>query len=328
MARYGERRGDRKNQPSVDAKPPLNKTSGKASAKRSKPNDCRQPSKPRAQAPSPGLYIVATPIGNARDITLRALDVLAAADVIACEDTRVTSRLLAIHGITCSLVSYHEHNAEGARPRLMKRFKDGEIVALVSDAGTPLVSDPGYRLVAACIEASVPVTHVPGPSAVLSGLVLAGLPTDRFFFHGFLPTKRAARRKALKVVATVPSTIVFLESANRLVKALADMADVLGPRNSAVAREMTKFYEEVRRGPLTELAQHYATSGAPKGELTIVVEPPGSTPEPDAKSVDRYLSEALAKLSVREASVAVAAETGISRRRLYARALELKSRKY
>ena len=324
MARRDERRGDRKNQSSVDAKPPLNEASGKASAKGSKPNDCRQPSKPRAQAPSPGLYIVATPIGNARDITLRALDVLAAADVIACEDTRVTSKLLAIHGITCSLVSYHEHNAEGTRPRLMKRFKDGEIVALVSDAGTPLVSDPGYRLVAACIEASVPVTHVPGPSAVLSGLVLAGLPTDRFFFHGFLPTKRAARRKALKVVATVPSTIVFLESANRLVKALVDMADVLGPRNSAVAREMTKLYEEVRRGPLTELARHYAAAGAPKGELTIVVEPPGPNAAPDAKSIDRCLGEALDVLSVREASAAVAAETGISRRRLYARALELK----
>lgn len=268
-----------------------------------------------------GLILVATPIGNAADITLRALSVLAGADVVACEDTRVTGKLLALHGVSASLTPYHEHNAAKARPQIIGRLKNGESVALVSDAGTPLVSDPGYRLVQACLEEGIPVTAVPGASSVLTALQLSGLPSDRFLFAGFLPNKTAARRRALAELAAVPATLVFLESPRRLDGALTDMAGVLGEREAAVARELTKLFEEVRRGPLADLARHYAEAGPPKGEVVVVVAPPSAAAETSDEMVDRLLREALLTTSLRDAVDAVAATTGRPRRQVYARAL-------
>lgn len=274
---------------------------------------------------SGGLYIIATPIGNARDITLRALDALEAADVIVCEDTRVTSKLLAIHKISRPLLAYHEHNANTAGPHIIKRLKENQTVALVSDAGTPLVSDPGYRLVRNCYEEGLFVTHLPGPSSVLSALVLAGLPTDRFLFAGFLANKSGKRQTELAELKTIPSCLVFLENPKRLAKSLNDMVQILGKRDAAIGRELTKKFEEVRRGPLDELAAHFAEIGAPKGEVTIVVAPPLST---DAKAtpdeIDRLLGAALETLSLKDAVTAVAVATGAVKRDVYACALELK----
>ncbi|HEX9569478.1 MAG TPA: 16S rRNA (cytidine(1402)-2'-O)-methyltransferase [Rhodospirillales bacterium] len=266
---------------------------------------------------------MATPIGNARDITLRALDVLNDVDVIACEDTRVTARLLAIHGISKPLLAYHEHNAERARPMLIERLKSGETVALVSDAGTPLVSDPGYKLVRACLENGIPVTPIPGASAVLTALVASGLPTDRFLFAGFLPAKRAARRRVLGELRGIAASLVFMESAKRLAASLADMAETLGPRPCGVAREMTKLFEEVRRGSLDELAAHYKEFGPPKGEVTVVVSPAAAGEAADAADIDRMLVGELGRSTMRDAVAHVAAATGAPRRQVYARALAL-----
>ncbi len=280
-------------------------------------------SKPSLSPVPRGLVIVATPIGNAGDITLRALDALEHADAIACEDTRVTAKLLAIHNITAPLLAYHEHNAATAGPKLIKRLKSGETVALVSDAGTPLVSDPGYRLVRVCLEEEIPVTTLPGASSVLTALVVSGLPTDRFFFAGFMPPKSAARRTALAEIAEIPATLVFLETAKRLSAALIDMAAVLGPREAAVARELTKKFEETRRGTLDALAAHYREAGAPKGEITIVVAPFAGRDLSDGE-LDRLLRSALLDASVKDAAQVVTAATGVSKRRVYARALVIR----
>lgn len=278
----------------------------------------------KRSAPAPGLYLVATPIGNARDITLRALDLLAAVDVIACEDTRTTGKLLAMHGISARLTAYHDHNAARVRPALLARLRRGEAVALVCDAGTPLISDPGYRLVVEARSAGIPVTTAPGPSAALAALTISGLPTDRFFFAGFLPPKRAARRRALERLAVIDGTLLLYESARRLAAVLADMADVLGPREAAVARELTKLYEEVRRAPLDALAAHYERAGAPKGEIVIVVAAPDADADRlDDATVDELLRQALATDSLRDAAARVALATGLPRRRLYNRALAL-----
>lgn len=272
-----------------------------------------------------GLAIVATPIGNADDITLRALAALAAADVIACEDTRVTAKLLARHEIMTACLPYHDHNAERVRPILIERLKSGESVALVSDAGTPLISDPGYKLVRAAIAEGIPITALPGASAALNALVLSGLPTVRFLFEGFLPAKAAARRARLAELAPLAATLVFLEGPSRLAFSLADMADVLGGRAAAVAREMTKMFEEVRRGVLADLARHYAEAGPPKGEVTVVVAPPAqSTAEISEAELDQMLVAALARASLRDAVECVVRATGVPHRRVYAHALALK----
>ena len=271
-----------------------------------------------------GLYLVATPIGNAADISLRGLAVLAGVDVIACEDTRVTSRLLAIHGISRPLVRYDEHTAGASGAALLQRIAAGERVALVSDAGMPLISDPGSRLVRDCIEAGLPVTAVPGPSSVLTALALSGLPAERFLFAGFLGTRTGARRRQLAELALVPATLVLMESAQRLAASLADMREVLGDRPAAVARELTKLFEEVRRGPLEELAAHYREAGPPKGEVTIVVGPPPEPPPVAGDEADRLLADALGRLSPRDAVAEVAAATGLPRRLLYARAMAMK----
>lgn len=267
------------------------------------------------------------PIGNAADITLRALDTLRRVDAIACEDTRVTRKLLGMHGVGTPLLSYHEHNAQRMRPVLLQRVRDGASIALVSDAGTPLVSDPGYKLVREAVAEGVPVTALPGPSAPLAALVLSGLPTDRFLFAGFLPPRSAARRTALGELAGLRATLVFFESAQRLPAMLSDAAQVLGPRAAAVARELTKLFEEVRRDPLDRLAAHYAEAGPPRGEVVVAIGPP----EPgalagDDETVDAALREALEHASVKDAAAQVAAATGRGRRQVYARALELSRR--
>jgi 16S rRNA (cytidine1402-2'-O)-methyltransferase len=275
------------------------------------------PSKPAA-----GLYLVATPIGNLRDITLRALDVLKAADAIACEDTRVAGKLTRAYGISAKLLRYDDHNAERARPEILDRLAKGEVIALISDAGTPLISDPGYRLARAAVEAGAKVFPIPGASALLSALVTAGLPTDRFLFAGFLERTSGQRKSALQELARVPGTLVFYEAPGRLAASLADMAGVLGDRPAAVARELTKLYEEVRRGSLTELAEHYRAAGAPKGGIVSVVGPP--LPEAEsAESLDALIVGALGHMSVRDAAASVAEATGTPRREVYARALAL-----
>ena len=274
--------------------------------------------------PVAGLYLVATPIGNLDDITLRALKVLKSADLIACEDTRVTGKLLSLLGIAgTSLTPYHEHNAERARPGLLARIREGAVVALVSDAGTPLVSDPGFRLVRACLAEDLMVTSLPGPSAALTALQLSGLPCDRFLFAGFLPVKTGARRESLQELSGVPASLLFYESPRRLADSLSAMADVLGPRDAAVARELTKLYEEVRRGSLTELAAHYADAGPPKGEVVVVVGPPAAAPVTGEAELDAALTRALAGSSLRDAAATVAAATGLPKRLVYSRAVAL-----
>jgi len=267
---------------------------------------------------------VATPIGNAADLSLRALETLRGVDAIACEDTRVTSKLLAWHGLSASLLSYHEHNAAQMRPRLLERLQRGEAIALVSDAGMPLIADPGYKLVRACLEAGVAVSAVPGANAALMALVLSGLPSDRFMFAGWLPPRHSARLAEIATLAPVPATLILYESPGRLAEALADLAQGLGAREAAVARELTKHFEEVRRGPLDQLAAHYAAAGPPKGEVVLVIAPPApGAREADAETVDRALRAALASQSIRDAAATVAAATGRPRRQVYARALEL-----
>ncbi len=270
---------------------------------------------------APGLYLVATPIGNLGDVTLRALEVLAGADVIACEDTRVTRKLTERYGIATPLTPYHEHNAAEARPTLLARLAAGEVVALVSDAGTPLISDPGYKLARAAQEAGHPVTAIPGASSVLAALSVAGLPTDRFFFEGFLPAKHAARQKRIAALAAVPATLVLFESGQRLAATLADLVQGLGARSAAVCRELTKLHEEVRRDDLATLAHEYSGGAETRGEIVIVVAPPAD--EPAAIDVDDMLRRALARVSLKDAVGEVATLSGRPRREVYQRALEL-----
>ena len=272
---------------------------------------------------APGLHVVATPIGNLGDITLRALETLAGADVVLAEDTRVSRVLLNHYGIDTPLVPYHEHNAAAMRPQLLARLGAGQALALISDAGTPLVSDPGYKLVLDAVAAAAPVTALPGASAVMAALVLGGLPTDRFFFEGFLPEKSGARRTRLADLAAVPGTLVFFESARRLADSLADILAVLGPRPAAVARELTKKFEEVRRGTAAELAAHYAAEGAPRGECVVLVARPAAGATPSAEDLDARIAAALDTLSVKDAAAVVAGETGLPRRDVYGRAVAL-----
>jgi 16S rRNA (cytidine1402-2'-O)-methyltransferase len=270
-----------------------------------------------------GLHIVATPIGNLGDITLRALAVLAGADAIAAEDTRHTGRLLAHFGIETPLVRYDEHAAAARRPALLERLSRGEAVALVSDAGTPLVSDPGYRLVTEALEAGHSVHAVPGVNAPVAALSVAGLPTDAFYFAGFLPQKAKARQARIGEISRVPGTLVLFESPHRLAAALADLAEGLGDRPGAVARELTKRYETVERGTLSELAGRFAGT-EPKGEIVVLVGPPPKATETDAAELDAMLAEALARLPASAAAADVARATGGNRRDLYRRALALK----
>ena len=270
-----------------------------------------------------GLYLVATPIGNLRDITLRALEMLAAADLVACEDTRVTRKLFDHYGLSAPLMSYHDHNAETARPKILQRIAAGDAVALVSDAGTPLISDPGFKLVRDATAADLPVTAAPGASAAVMALTVAGLPTDRFFFEGFLPSKSAARRTRIAELARIPATLVLYESGPRLGDALSDLAAGLGAREAAVCRELTKLHEEVRRGTLETLARDYAAGAETRGEIAIVIAPPDAPAPSGAEEIDALLRAALARVSLKDAVAEVAAATGEQRRAVYSRALEL-----
>src|SRR5215475_11970691 len=275
-----------------------------------------------APALSGGLHLVATPIGNLRDITLRALEVLATADLIACEDTRVTRKLLDHYGITTRLTSYHEHNAAEVRPKLLAQLAEGAAIALVSDAGTPLVSDPGFKLVRAAREAGHTVTALPGPSAALAALAIAGLPTDRFLFEGFLPAKETQRQARIAELARIPATLVLFETGPRIGASLADLAGGLGAREAAVCRELTKLHEEVRRGDLAALARAYAEGAETRGEFVIVIGPPDAVAREPA-DIDAMLRQALARLSVKEAVAEIAGVTGAPRREVYQRALVL-----
>ncbi|THD64608.1 16S rRNA (cytidine(1402)-2'-O)-methyltransferase [Phenylobacterium sp.] len=274
---------------------------------------------------APGLYVVATPIGNLRDITLRALDILAAADLVLAEDTRVAGKLLHAYGLSAKLERYDEHGAERSRPKAMAALAEGKRVALISDAGTPLVSDPGYRLVSEAAAAGVSVFPIPGPSALLAGLSAAGLPTDRFLFAGFPPPKSAARRTFLEELAPIRATLVFFEGGSRLAASLSDMAAVLGEtRDAVVCRELTKLYETLYRGPLADLAADPRLD-APKGEIVILVGP-GHEAEATADDIDTALSDALLRLRPAEAAAEVAKALGLSRREVYQRAMAMRAK--
>ncbi len=271
---------------------------------------------------APGLYIVATPIGNLADLTIRAADILSRADVIAVEDSRVTAGLLRHIGVKRPMIPYHDHNAEGMRPGLIARMAV-EAVALVSDAGTPLISDPGYKLVRDARAAGHAVVTIPGPCAAIAALTLAGLPTDRFLFAGFLPSKAHARAEAIAEVAGIRATLVFYESGQRLSATLAALAEGLGDRDCGVAREITKRFEECVTGSLTTLAERYADA-PPKGEIVIVVAPPGAPPPATQDDADSALREALTRLPASKAAGEVAKALGLDRRELYARAMAMK----
>src|SRR5262245_60671379 len=269
-----------------------------------------------------GLYVVATPIGNLGDITLRALETLAAADVVACEDTRVTRKLFDRYGITTPLTPYHDHNAAAARPKLLARLGGGEAIAVVSDAGTPLISDPGYKLVRAAHEAGHRVIPLPGCSSVLAALAVAGIATDRFLFDGFLPPKDTARRARIAELARMPATLVLFETGPRLAAALADLAAEMGGREAALCRELTKLHEEVRRGSLETLAVDTAGAPAPRGEMVIVIAPPAAQTADDI-DIDALLRARLPQASLKDAVAEVASVTGSKRRDVYRRALAL-----
>ncbi len=273
---------------------------------------------------TPGLYLVATPIGNLGDITVRALSVLARADIVYCEDTRHSAKLLqhfAIHAVTRP---FHDHNEDAERGRVIAELKAGKRIALISDAGTPLISDPGFKLVRDCVAAGYAVTPIPGPSSLITALAASGLPTDAFFFAGFLPPKQAARRARLSDLKTIPGTLVFFESPQRAADALADMAEVLGPREAVMARELTKLHEELARGPLSELAAGVAARDL-KGEVVLVVGPPGVIEVTDDEISDR-LAVALQSMRLKDAATAVSDALGVSKTRVYDLGLKFKDR--
>ncbi len=275
------------------------------------------------EALGPGLYIVATPIGNLRDISIRAIATLMSVDLIACEDTRQSAKLLRHYGINVETTSYHDHNAAKKRPELLKALQGGKRVALISDAGTPLVSDPGYKLVREACGLSIPVTALPGASSLLTALCLSGLPTDRFLFLGFPPAGADALSDFLEPYARVPASLILFESPKRLKGTLDMLKDILGEREAAVARELTKLYEEVRRDTLSTLAAHYAHAPEPKGEIVLVIAPPVAEAATQ-EQLDAALRHALSRLTVKEAVAEVAASLGLPRNAVYARALKLK----
>ena len=275
-----------------------------------------------AKSLHPGLYVTATPIGNLADITYRAVDVLSLVDLIVCEDTRVSAKLLSHYEISTKCIAYHDHNAARMRPQILEKLKSGAAIALISDAGTPLISDPGFKLVRAAAELGVNIISVPGPSSPIAALSIAGLPSDRFLFLGFLPAKTHARRQVLSEVSKINSTLVFLETGPRLVKMLGDVIDVLGPRQGVVAREMTKLYEEVSRGTIDQLIERFGAVARVKGEIVVIIEPPAGK-SLEADEVDALILEHLSAASLKEAVAQVAIRTGISRRKIYTRALSL-----
>ncbi|MCQ0986708.1 16S rRNA (cytidine(1402)-2'-O)-methyltransferase [Jiella marina] len=279
-----------------------------------------------ASRPEAALYLVATPIGNLGDITLRALEIIAGADRLACEDTRVTGKLLQRFGIERRMTPYHEHNAAEAGPALIAAIEAGESVALVSDAGTPLVSDPGYRLVQSAHEADVRVVPIPGASAVTTALLASGLPTDAFFFAGFLPQKEKARAERLEALARIPGTLIFFEAPYRIAASLAAMADAYPERDAAVCRELTKMHETVYRGPLPELARQFSDMGDVRGEIVVCIAPPPEAAKAGEADADQILAGLLEEMKPAKAAQEAAKLTGLPRRDLYQRALEIKGK--
>ena len=276
-----------------------------------------------APKPVPGLYLVATPIGNLADITLRALETLAGVDLIACEDTRITHRLTERYGIAAQLTPYHEHNAAAARPKILEKLAQGASVALVSDAGTPLISDPGFKLVREACAAGHAVIAIPGASSVLTALAVAALPTDRFFFEGFLPSKQTARRARLAELARIDATLVLFESGNRVQDTLADLAEIMGTREAAICRELTKLHEEISRASIAELAAA-ADRLETRGEFVLVIGPPAAGARVMAEhELDDVLRSSLERDSVKDAVAHAVEVSGRPRREVYARALEL-----
>ena len=276
-----------------------------------------------APNPVPGLYLVATPIGNLGDITLRALETLAGVDLIACEDTRITRRLTERYAISAQLKPYHEHNAEAVRPKILQWLAEGLAIALVSDAGTPLISDPGFKLVREVSAAGHAVIALPGASSVLAALSVAALPTDRFFFEGFLPPKQIARRARLTELSRIDATLVLFESGNRVQDTLADLADIMGAREAAICRELTKLHEDISRGSLSELAQG-AGELETRGEFVLVVGPPPADARVMGReALDDLLRRQLERGSVKDAVAHAVELSGRPRREVYARALEL-----
>ena len=276
-----------------------------------------------AAKPQPGLYLVATPIGNLADVTLRALETLAGVDVIACEDTRITRRLMERYCLAAELTPYHEHNAAVARPKLLQRLAQGEAVALVSDAGTPLISDPGFKLVREACAAGFAVTALPGPSSERAALPVAGLPTDRFYFAGFLPAKQVARRARLTEIARIDATLVMFESGSRVQETVADLAHIMGGREAAICRELTKLHEEVTRAPLAELLAQVDRLET-RGEFVLVISPPDADAlVMSADSLDELLRNALSHSSLKDAVAQATELSGRPRREVYARALVL-----
>src|SRR6195952_1235022 len=276
-----------------------------------------------APKPAPGLYLVATPIGHLGDITLRALETLAGVDIIACEDTRITRRLTERYAISAQLKQYHEHNAEMARPKILQKLAEGASIALVSDAGTPLISDPGFKLVREVCAAGFQVIALPGPSSVLTALAVAALPTDRFFFEGFLPPKQTARRARLTELSRIDATLVLFESGNRVQDTLRDLAGIMGARDAAICRELTKLHEEVRRAKVSELALA-ADALETRGEFVLVIGPPPADAKLMAEhELDDLLRSSLKRDSVKDAVAHAVEMSGRPRREIYARALEL-----
>ncbi|MGY3546993.1 16S rRNA (cytidine1402-2'-O)-methyltransferase [Bradyrhizobium sp. USDA 4472] len=303
------------------AKPaPINTTEAADTASRGFSIDAHRLSAPK---PAAGLYLVATPIGNLGDITLRALQTLAGVDVIACEDTRITRRLTERYDISAQLKPYHEHNAEAARPKILEALAAGGSVALVSDAGTPLISDPGYKLVREVCAAGHAVFALPGPSSVLAALSVAALPTNRFFFEGFLPAKSAARKSRLAELARIDATLVMFQSGNRVQDTLAELAEIMGTREAAICRELTKLHEEISRATLSELARE-ADALETRGEFVLVIAPPAADADVlTSDALDDLLRAQLATNSVKDAVAHAVALSGRPRREIYARALEL-----
>ncbi|MGI9465144.1 MAG: 16S rRNA (cytidine(1402)-2'-O)-methyltransferase [Aestuariivirgaceae bacterium] len=273
-----------------------------------------------------GLYLVATPIGNLADITLRALATLVGADMILCEDTRMTSKLLQRYHIKTRMKPYHDHNAARQRPAIMAELAGGKAIALVSDAGTPLVSDPGYKLVKACVDEDLPVHMIPGVSAPVMALALSGLPSDRFLFCGFVPTRQAARRQAFQEVSDVPATLIFFDTAQRIAASLSDIVDTLGDRDVAIGREMTKLHEEFLRGRASAVGQQLAERASLKGEITLVVAPPArQAASADSAAVREALISALGELPASRAAAQTARRFGLPKKALYEQALRLKA---
>ncbi len=272
----------------------------------------------------PGLYVTATPIGNLKDITFRAVETLKAADLILCEDTRQTAKLCAAYAIKTPRAPYHDHNAGQARPAILDKLQAGATICLVSDAGTPLISDPGYKLVRDVRDAGISVITLPGPSAPMAALSIAGAPTDRFLFAGFPPSKAVARQAFFEALADITATLVFFETAPRLAESLKAMADSLGDRKALMARELTKLHEETREGRLSTLADDLSIKPV-KGEIVLIVHPPDQPPAATDEDIDIFLRTALQTMSVKEAATAAAAALGSPRRDVYQRALALKA---